>query len=843
MAYPGISFPATVGQSWLTFCLSDGDLLRDATPLNEKLTTHSDSQPHDRERPHMTLESTHPEDLSIDMGLMLSAVLARALRIVFVTVLLLAATYAFLLFVPRMYESTAGLLVEQRSNALARTANEQSPQPSIPVEAMMSSQVELIKSRDTLLEVIDSENLRSVAELTNPGFSPLGMIMQLLGRRSEPRGVDEQVLGNLYDNLTVARERDSAVISVRYRARDPELAARIANAIAEAHVRRRAQLSLADTAEASDWLLQEIERLRVGVRQAEDAVAEYRVQNDLFAGANNVSIGDQQLSAIAAQITAAQERKNAALSRANLIRGLLEAGQPIDGVENVRASVVIQQLSQSLANLQGELAQRSSTLLPNHPTIKALRAQIAEIQQQINLEGRRVAEALEAEARIEANLEQSLNDELARGKLNVSDATRDTVALQALEREAKAQRDLLETYLLKYSDAISRTDASSALPDVRVVTLAAPSMQPASPKTGLILAAVGFVAVAVQVGGVLFGELMSGRALATRRRFDETIDATPIVYTEPVADVQQDEGDWGDMQSATDADARREGATTEDPLIETADSESADDGQASAVRAADESAAAHDEDAVTVMRQRDEPAVAEDRLAPAAAVFLAAAAARDGMPEEEQEPLLGPDGDADLEEFDSPPGPELPDGASELRNLSADMAIGRVRVVLLAGLEGNDDCVAVSDRLVADALRRGLSVACVDAGSGRASIEPGLSDLSADRVSFGDVVHKVGEGLAEVPWGQSGTIARRSMRPLTLLEALTDIYEVVIVTTGRIGLSSALPVFSGIDCRLVLVEGGESAPGRVEQAIEDAAALGFEVAQIVAPPQRQSDVA
>lgn len=776
----------------------------------------------------MSVESARPEDLRMDMGAMLGALFARSLRIILVTVLVLAATYAVLLFVPRMYESTAGLLVEQRSSALARAANEQaSSQPSIPVEAMMSSQIELIKSRNTLLEVIDRENLRSVPELTDAGFSPLGTIMQLLGRRSEPRSIDERVLSNINGNLSVVRERDSAVISVRYRARDPELAARIANAIAEAHVRRRGQLTLADTAEASDWLLQEIERLRVRVREAEDAVAEYRVENDLFTGANNVSIRDQQLSAIAAQISAAQERKNAALSRANLIRGLLQAGQPIDGVEDVRASVGIQQLSQSLANLQGELAQRSSTLLPNHPTIKALRAQIAEIEEQIAREGRRVANALEAEARIEADLEQSLNDELARGKLNVSTATRDTVELQGLEREAKAQRDLLESYLLKYSDAISRTDTSSALPDVRVVTFAAPAVEPASPKSSLILAAVGFVAIALQVGGVLFGELMSGRALTSRHLFDSIADSG-----------LREEGASPDEPAATDPDAAGVDAEID---------------HATPVHAADEPAGEHDEAAP--VDQPYEPFVDDGRFG--TAPFLAAAAAREGISERRPESAADIDAEAYLEDDDPappapaeealPPEPELElepaDGAMELSNLSADIAIGRVRVVLLAGIAGNDDCVAVSDRLVADALRRGLSVACVDAGSGRASAEPGLSDLSADRVSFGDVVHKVREGLAEVPWGHSATIERRSMRPLTLLEALTDIYEVVIVTTGRIGMSSALPVFSGIDCRLVLVEGGEVEPGRIEAAIEDAATLGFEVAQIVAPPQRQSEVA
>jgi len=94
-----------------------------------------------------------------------------------------------------------------------------------------------------------------------------------------------------------------------------------------------------------------------------------------------------------------------------------------------------------------------------------------------------------------------------------------------------------------------------------------------------------------------------------------------------------------------------------------------------------------------------------------------------------------------------------------------------------------------------------------------------------------------------VPWGHEAALERRSMRPITLIEALTDIYEVVIVLTGRIGLSSALPVFAGVPSRLVLV--GASHPDRktVEAAIEDAANLGFEVGQIVSPLQAQTEVA
>ena len=48
---------------------------------------------------------------------------------------------------------------------------------------------------------------------------------------------------------------------------------------------------------------------------------------------------------------------------------------------------------------------------------------------------------------------------------------------------------------------------------MRVVSTAAPSVTPASPKTALIMTAVAIVAIAVQVGAIAFGELMSGRAL------------------------------------------------------------------------------------------------------------------------------------------------------------------------------------------------------------------------------------------------------------------------------------------------------------------------------------------
>jgi tyrosine-protein kinase Etk/Wzc len=799
----------------------------------------------------MTYESQAIRDARIDLGAVFGAVIKRLPRIIVVTLLLLVVTFAILMFVPRMYESSAGILVEPR-NAYVTTGTEQQSSSVTGLAAgVVSSQIELIKSRETLLNVVDQLDLRSVPEFNGSGASPspLGVIAQFLGRKPAPSNVDEVVLANLLDRMTVIQERDSAIITVLVRSTDPELAARIANAVAAAHVARRTDLSLSDTAEASGWLGDEVTKLRVAVTDAENAVANFKVQNDLFTGTNNTSLADQDLSSIATQISAAQERKNAALSRASLIRGLLERGAPIDGIADVRASVVVQQLTQQKAQLQGEQAQKAATLLPNHPTILALVAQINELNNQINIEGRRVAEGLESEAEIEANLETSLRAELTRAKGSASAVTTSTVTLDSLEREAKAKRDLLESYLQRYGEANSRTEANSALPDVRVVSLAAASVSPASPKTPLILLAVGLAASAAQIGLVILGELLSGRAIVEGRRptYEPEAEIRPQdeLQTAPfmVAELEPDEP-WEDEAAARlepdEPEFEPIAPTFAERYNNTVDAVSAVPTDVSAADAfaaawADskpapaERSALDDDDA----RARFIRNILAEHGISASEVPLTSAAVPEAKPAPAAEPMPIAAPAA------APASVRRPAAAqTAFADLSADLALGRTRLVLLAGHRSNVECEVLAEALVADALDKGLSVALVDAGSAQPSDDAGLSDLSTEQASFGDVVHKsTDNSFAEVPWGQGAAIDPHSPRPLTLIEALGDIYEVVVLMTGRVGSASTLPMFADLEGRLVLVASDNDDLSDLETMREQLVAAGFGHADIVTTPE------
>lgn len=728
------------------------------------------------------------DDARIDVGALFSAVLRRLPRILLVTVGLLVVTFVILMFQPRMYESSASILVEPRSSPYVRASNEQAPTLSGNEVGVVSSQIELLKSRDTLLGVIDALDLRSVPEFNgaSSSVSPLGAIMQIVGRRAPtPDSIDQIVLTALNERLDVSQERDSRIITVTVGTTDPELSARIANAVAAAHVARRAQLSISDTADASGWLRAEIERLRVSVQEAESAVAEYRVENDLLTGQNNTSLLDQQLSTISAQITASQERRNAALSRASLIRGLIERDQPIESVADVRDSAVIQRLSEEKARLQGEQAQRSATLLGNHPSIRALNAQIAELNNQIRIEGGRVAAALEAEAQIESDIEASLQADLARAKSSASLATRDTVTLDGLEREAKAQRDLLEAYLLRFNEASSRVDTNSALPDVRVVSEAAPAVTPSSPKTSLIMLAVGVVGFVIQVGAVVFAELMSGRALAPVR----TPVATDRLEVSPFEEAELEPAQRWEVEATNDL--AQPAAAVEPELVQPEPPEAAND--------------------LYEPQMAFEPEPAPLPVAPKTTTL--SDAARAALAELKAASTVNDLSDAQV----TAAAPVA--GLVRYSDLVSDMVLGRTNLLLLADHEHGQVSHALAEDLVGDALAKGLSVALIDAGTGRRTSNPGVSDLSRGEATFGEVVQKSADhGFAEVTWGQGTSIDRQSTRPQTLAEALGDIYEVVVVLTGQVGVQSTLDVFAELGGRIVLVANDESGLGHAETA-------------------------
>ena len=81
-------------------------------------------------------------------------------------------------------------------------------------------------------------------------------------------------------------------------------------------------------------------------------------------------------------------------------------------------------------------------------------------------------------------------------------------------------------------------------------------------------------------------------------------------------------------------------------------------------------------------------------------------------------------------------------------------------------------------------------------------------------------------------WGRARAISRKSGKLATLIEALGDIYEVVVVLTGRVGMNSALPMFSDMDGRVVLVAGAKDDSAAVADSRTQLIEAGFDKVEV-----------
>src|SRR5260370_10027741 len=103
---------------------------------------------------------------------------------------------------------------------------------------------------------------------------------------------------------------------------------------------------------------------------------------------------------------------------------------------------------------------------------------------------------------------ESLSASLDQLKKQASSTNGQDVQLRALEREAKAQRDLLDSYLAKYREPNTRENIGAAPADGRIISRASVSNTPTYPKKLPIVLIATLATLILSAGAIATGELL-----------------------------------------------------------------------------------------------------------------------------------------------------------------------------------------------------------------------------------------------------------------------------------------------------------------------------------------------
>ncbi|CAH2399086.1 GumC family protein [Mesorhizobium ventifaucium] len=670
-------------------------------------------------------------DVDVDLRQLFASLARNWLRILAVALVVTGLAFALTWLATPHYRAETRLLIETRESVYTRPDGTNDNDKPILDEEGVTSQVEVISSTDILKQVAQKLDLSRLPEFDETAdMPPLSRLLVVAGLKSDPNEIppEERVLTKMREKLNVYRVEKSRVIVIQFSSEDPRLAAEIPNAIADAYISVQGNANIESNSAATDWLAPEIADLSKRVRDAEAKVASYRAQSDLLMGGNNSVLATQQLSELSSELSRVRANRASAAATADSVRRALQNGGSLDAVPEVLSSELIQRLRERQVELKTNIADLSTSLLDNHPRIRALRSQLADLDRQIRSEAEKIMKGLMTQAQTAQARENQLVADVNTLKAASARAGDQQVELDALQREATAQRQLLESYLTRYREASSRQDSNYLPVDARVFSRAVAPSQPYFPKI-LPIAGAAFVgSLLVMAIVTLLQELFSGRAMrpAAGARFERIEQVAMPVAHEPF-----------DQEPPDHEPPNQEPADIEDPRDRTAQAQAEPQAAAAAPATAPATGPATGDDVGPARRS-----LGEVEIDKAVEKLITTGAAR--------AIFVSPEGD---------------EAAASAVLVAREVSDAGLRVLLLdLTASGAASRPTLDSRLF-----------------------PGITDLLASEAQFSDVIHvDLYSDCHVIPVGTADPVRamRAADRLPIIMQSLTTAYDLVVVECG-----------------------------------------------------------
>ena len=272
----------------------------------------------------------------------------------------------------------------------------------------------------------------------------------------------------------------------------------IANQIAERFVDDQLKGKLSATDKATGWLEQRLAELKVEVQKSDQAVARYKVENNIVE-AGGGTLNDQELADLNGQLIGARTELADLQAKLRLVRDLRGSEVALESVSDVTNSPVILRLREQVTELERQESELRTLYGERHPRMLQLRDEKDKVAAAIRSEVGRVARTMENDVRVAASRVASIEAALGGLKNRNTKDRAASVQLAELERVALANRTLYEQLLQRFNE--TRDQQGIVQADARVVAMAAPPAVPSSPGPKLFAAA-GFT-VSLVLGSLL----------------------------------------------------------------------------------------------------------------------------------------------------------------------------------------------------------------------------------------------------------------------------------------------------------------------------------------------------
>jgi len=353
-------------------------------------------------------------------------------------------------------------------------------------DQFLATQIKLIQSDSVLRPVVQRYHLRDLGKQGQDASSEAAIRMQ-----RTPVSLA----------LKVTRPPNTYLLLISYRSPNPDMAANVANAVANSYLQRTFEIRYRATADLSTFMEKQLEELRAKMERSAMALAQFERELNVINPEDKTSILSSRLLQLNTEYTNAEtERVKKEAAWQSIQTGTLEAAQVSTQGDSLKA------IQDRLNDATQKFAEVKARAGKNHPDYLKAAAQVAELQRQFQAARTSIVRRVEAEYKEAVNRQAMLQKAVAENKAEFDKMNARSFQYQSLKREADGDRSLYEELVRKIREAgINSAFQNSS---IRIADAALPGLNPVYPNTRMNLMLALLFSTLLAVGAAVLSDVL-----------------------------------------------------------------------------------------------------------------------------------------------------------------------------------------------------------------------------------------------------------------------------------------------------------------------------------------------
>ncbi|MBI5665320.1 MAG: polysaccharide biosynthesis tyrosine autokinase [Nitrospirae bacterium] len=317
---------------------------------------------------------------------------------------------------------------------------------------------------ETQYEILNSKNLAE-------------RVVTRLSSMNLEEGGEKISIGDVKEGLEIEPIKKTDLVSVNFIAQSPEVAAYIANTVADEYVNFRQESKLKPSQLGGIRLRKEVEDIRGKLEASEKQLNEYVAKSNFVFTRN-----DKDYENLLAQKYSALDQELNKVTAERISTEAIYEEVKKSGIDYnvVLEKPIIQSLMRDYIKLESEYSNLLMIHKPEYPKMLQLKDQIETIKKRIEIEEQNIINTLHSDYQLALKKEKLLSSAIAKLRLDVTSLQKDMIQFQILKREVETNRTMYDTLLQRLKEVDISTTLTES--DVQILDKAQVPKSPFKPQ-------------------------------------------------------------------------------------------------------------------------------------------------------------------------------------------------------------------------------------------------------------------------------------------------------------------------------------------------------------------------